>query len=352
MKSLLPADRKRGGGKAAVAARLSNYLHQSGTRVLAIARRHPMLNLAPLEQLELVPTQSVGGPLMVPIADIDEDPDQPRREFDEEPLKELAATIAERGVRSPVSVRRHPQDARRWILNYGARRLRASKLIGLSEIPVFVDNAADSYDQVIENEQREGLKPLELALFVKRELEKGVSQAEIARRLGKSQTYISFVRAMIDPPAWLLNVYRSGRCRNAAQLYELRRLHEAKPESVEEQLGSLDRIGRVDIERLKRDDGTSQLEAVDEHLSRQGNEGEAPGSRRLEPHVRPARLQSTSQGSLVLTAKYDGREVRVQLGPLPPKPLAVYVMSPAKVGQTVADISALTELKLARSTGE
>jgi ParB family chromosome partitioning protein len=263
MKSLIPNDQEGRGGQSAVAARLSKYLRQSGKRVLAIARRHPMLDLAPLEQLELGLAQPAGRPLMVPIADIDEDPDQPRVEFDDEPLKELAATIAERGVRSPVSVRPHPKDPRRWVLNYGARRLRASKLIGLSEIPVFVDKAADSYDQVIENEQREGLKPLELALFVKRELGKGVSQAEIARRLGKSQTYITFVRAMIDPPAWLLDVYRSGKCRNAGQLYELRRLHEAKPECVEKQLDSLDRIGRVDIEQLKRDDGVSQSEAID-----------------------------------------------------------------------------------------
>jgi ParB family transcriptional regulator, chromosome partitioning protein len=309
-----------------------------------------MLNLPPLEQLELVPAQSGGGPLMIPIGDIDEDPDQPRLEFDDEPLKELAATIAERGVRSPVSVRPHPQDPRRWVLNYGARRLRASKLIGLSEIPAFVDKAADSYDQVIENEQREGLKPIELALFVKRELGKGVSQAEIARRLGKSQTYIIFVRAMVDPPAWLLEVYRSGRCRNAAQLYELRRLHEAKPECVEKQLDSLDRIGRVDIERLKRDDGMSQTEAIDERVSRPDDEGEAQGPRRLRPHERPARLQPSAQASLVLTAKYDGREVRVQLGALPSMPSAVYVMNPAKVGQTVANINALTELKLSRST--
>ena len=348
MKSLLPADRKGGGGKTA-AARLSHYLRQSGKRVVAIARRHPMLNLPPLEQLELVPAQSVGGPLMVPIGDIDEDPDQPRLEFDDEPLKELAATIAERGVRSPVSVRPHPQEPRRWVLNYGARRLRASKLIGLSEIPAFVDNAADSYDQVIENEQREGLKPLELALFVKRELGKGASQAEIARRLGKSQTYVTFIRAMIDPPDWLMEVYRSGKCRNAAQLYELRRLHEAKPECVKKQLVSLHRIGRVDIERLKRDDRMSPTEAIGERLSRPDDEGDAQGPRRLDPHERPARLQPSSQGSLVLMAKYDGREVRVQLGALPPKPLAVYVMSPAKVGQTVADIDALTELKLARS---
>ncbi len=201
-------------------------------------------------------------------------------------------------MRSPVSVRPHPQDPRRWVLNYGARRLRAAKLIGLSEIPVFVDNAADSYDQVVENEQREGLKPLELALFVKRELEKGVSQAEIARRLGKSQTYITFVRAMIDPPTWLMDVYRSGKCRNAAQLYELRRLHEADPNGVEERVDSLDRIGSGDIHALKKGDKT-----VAGDCSPRSEADAGPPLRNASPPERLARLEHGTQ-VLVLTAKY------------------------------------------------
>jgi len=66
-----------------------------------------------------------------------------------------------------------PQPGGRWILNFGARHLRAAKLAGLSEIPAFIDTAADDYDQIIENEQREGLKPLELALFVQKRLARG-----------------------------------------------------------------------------------------------------------------------------------------------------------------------------------
>jgi ParB family chromosome partitioning protein len=309
-----------------------------------------MLNLPPLELLGLPAAQIAARPLMVPIADIDEDPDQPRVEFEDEPLKELAATIAERGVRSPVSVRPHPHDPGRWVLNYGARRLRASKLIGLSEIPAFVDKAADSYDQVIENEQREGLKPLELALFVKRELGKGVSQAEIARRLGKSQTYITFVRAMIDPPAWLLDVYRSGKCRNAAQLYELRRLHETKPECVEKQLESLDRIGRVHIDRMRKDDGLSKAGAIDGRISNPDDQSDANAPGRLDSQARADRPQPGFKGSMILTAKYKGSEVQVEFGRLPAKPATVYVTSPAIVGRAVAEIKALTELKLARST--
>lgn len=77
-----------------------------------------------------------GSPLRLPIAFIDEDPEQPRQEFDDDSLAELAATIWDRGVRQPVSVRTHPSEPGRWMLNFGARRLRASKLAGLSEISV------------------------------------------------------------------------------------------------------------------------------------------------------------------------------------------------------------------------
>jgi len=351
MKAPDPPDRKREAGKTSYATRLSDWLRPSAEQVLANSRNQSTLRFDLPSFDDPIPTsEELGGPVMIPIADIDEDPDQPRVEFEDEPLKDLAATIAERGVRSPVSVRPHPNSPGRWLLNYGARRLRAARLAGLSELPAFEDKTTDSYDQVIENEQREGLKPLELALFVKREMGKGLAQAEIARRLGKSQTYITFVRAMIDPPPWLMEVYRSGKCRNAAQLYELRRLHEAKPECVEKHLDGLDRIGSFDIGRLKRGAGTADAEAIGERTSHPDAEGEASERSILVLSKRPVRLGPNSRGSLVLTAKYKGTEVRVQLDRLPSNPLAVYVTSPAQVGQTVVNIDALTELKLTRLT--
>jgi ParB family chromosome partitioning protein len=155
----------------------------------------------PLDHLDLLDAPiapSAGTPLMLRIVDIDEDPSQPRREFDDEPLQQLAQSIAQRGVLQAISVRRHPGQADRWILNFGARRLRASKIAGRTEIPATVNEAATSYDQVIENEHREGLKPLELALFVRSRLALGETQAEIARRLSKSPTLITMVCAMID----------------------------------------------------------------------------------------------------------------------------------------------------------
>jgi len=124
-----------------------------------------------LPNLGDMPAAGDGRPLLLAIDLIDEDPLQPRSEFEAESLGELAKTIAARGVLQPVSVRTHPEQAGRWMLNFGARRLRAARLAGKTEIPAFVEEAADSLDQLLENEQRENLQLLEVALFVQRQLQ-------------------------------------------------------------------------------------------------------------------------------------------------------------------------------------
>ena len=191
------------------------------------------LQLDDLAALDAPTLSTNGQPLMLPVESIDEDPEQPRREFDANALHDLAETIRERGVRQPISVRPDLQQAGRWVLNFGARRLRASKLAGLTEIPAFIDTTADSYDQVIENEQREGLRPLELALFVQKRIALGDNQAEIAKRLGKSRQWVTLATALIEPPDWLLQAYREGRCRGTNELYDLRRLHGEHGDVVE-----------------------------------------------------------------------------------------------------------------------
>jgi len=183
------------------------------------------LQLDDLAALDAPTLENTGQPLMLPVASIDEDPEQPRREFEDNRLEDLAETIRARGVRQPISVRPSLQAPGRWMLNFGARRLRASKMAGMAEIPAFIDTTADSYDQVIENEQREGLRPLELALFVQKRIALGDNQAEIAKRLGKSRQWVTLATALIEPPDWLLQAYREGRCRGTNELYDLRRLH-------------------------------------------------------------------------------------------------------------------------------
>lgn len=112
---------------------------------------------------------------------------------------------------------------------------------------------------MIENEQREGLKPLELALFVQKRMALGARQADIARNLGKSRQWVSVATALIDAPEWLLQAYRAGRCRGRNELYELRRLHEEHAAEVQtwaatEPSITRDRIGalRATLERGAR----------------------------------------------------------------------------------------------------
>ena len=144
------------------------------------------LQLDDLAALDAPTLENSGQPLMLPVESIDEDPEQPRREFEDNRLEDLAETIRSRGVRQPISVRPNLQAPGRWMLNFGARRLRASKMAGMVEIPAFIDTTADSYDQVIENEQREGLRPLELALFVQKRIALGDNRTDRAAGLAAS----------------------------------------------------------------------------------------------------------------------------------------------------------------------
>jgi ParB family chromosome partitioning protein len=194
---------------------------------------------------------SHGVPLQLPLHAIDEDPNQPRTDFDLETLQELADSIRERGVRQPVSVKPHPQQSTRYVLNFGARRLRASRMAGRDTIPAFVDETADDFDQVAENEQRQGLTPMELALFVKRKTDEGLTPTVIAQRLGKSKSMVSYALALADAPDWIMEQYRSGKCRGLRELYELRKLHQEQPAVVERQVAEQQSVTRSTVESLK-----------------------------------------------------------------------------------------------------
>jgi ParB family chromosome partitioning protein len=290
---------------------------------------------------------AAGTPMMLALDTIDEDPAQPRQEFDEESLRGLAATIADKGVRQPVSVRPHPHDPGRWMLNFGARRLRASRLAGKESIPAFKDIAADSYAQVIENEQREGLRPLELALFVKRELTLGRSQSDIARLLGKSRTYITFVCAMIDPPDWLLAIYRSGKCRGVTELYELRRLHAADPADVERRVGQVAHVSRNEIDQLKASCRGPKRAESDEHSARA--HAVVRSAQGAIPTLSPQRAWATSPeepGRLIVTARFRDERVVVRLDRPSPNPKEVYVRVRTDEADVSAEIRALRDLAL------
>jgi len=138
----------------------------------------------------------------VPVGRIDANPDQPRLAFDPETLEELAASVKEHGVLQPILVRPLPEG--RYQLVAGERRLRASKLAGLEDVPAIVEDIDDETAleiALIENLQREDLSPLDEAVMYDRMTrERGYSVRKLAQKLGKDKGYIENRLRLADAP--------------------------------------------------------------------------------------------------------------------------------------------------------
>ena len=145
-----------------------------------------------MQSLLSKPRLGRAGIVQLPVSEIEPNPNQPRRVFDDDALRELAASIAEYGVLSPLAVRLHYG---RYELVAGERRLRAARMAGLRKVPCVVldvDAAESSLIAMVENLQRRDLGFLEEARGIANLMRLyGLSQEECARRLGKSQSAVA-----------------------------------------------------------------------------------------------------------------------------------------------------------------
>lgn len=139
---------------------------------------------------------------MIPIENITPNPFQPRREFSEEALADLSASIKSRGVLQPVLVR--SLEKGEYELVAGERRLRASKEAGLTDIPSLVREMSDQESlaiALIENLQREDLNAVEEALgYQQLQQQFGLSQEELARQVGKSRSAVANSLRLLNLP--------------------------------------------------------------------------------------------------------------------------------------------------------
>jgi ParB family transcriptional regulator, chromosome partitioning protein len=130
---------------------------------------------------------------MIPLAEIERNPDQPRYDFDEEALKELSDSIVVHGIIQPLTVRY--LEPKRYQIISGERRWRASKLAGLKEVPAYIRVANDQTlleMAIIENIQREDLNPLEIASSYNRlKQECQLTDENLAERVGKKRATIT-----------------------------------------------------------------------------------------------------------------------------------------------------------------
>jgi ParB family chromosome partitioning protein len=139
----------------------------------------------------------------IPLSQIDVNPFQPRQNFSEEALLELASSIKEYGVIQPITVR-EAENGRFQIIS-GERRFRASKLAGLDKIPAYVRHADDNVLlelALVENVQREDLDPIEVAVSYQRLMDEfGFTQESLSEKIGKKRSSISNALRMLKLPA-------------------------------------------------------------------------------------------------------------------------------------------------------
>ncbi len=154
----------------------------------------------------------VPGLIMCPVDKIRPNPDQPRKAMEQEALKELAESIARQGLIQPLVVRE--AGGEEYQLIAGERRWRAARMAGLSAVPVVVKDVSDDKMlelALVENIQRQDLNPLEEALAYRQLAEAGLTQAEIARRVGKNRATVANMLRLLSLPQDIQEDIAEGR---------------------------------------------------------------------------------------------------------------------------------------------
>jgi ParB family chromosome partitioning protein len=228
----------------------------------------------------------------IPLERVAAGPHQPRQDFDEARLRELAASIRENGVLQPIVVR---PSAAGYEIVAGERRARAARLAGLASVPALVRHYTD--DQVlvlslVENVQRDDLNPIDKALAYRRlTAHLGLTQAEVARRLGLDASSVSNMIRLLDLPQELQELVRKG----ALSMGHARALLAFGDAGL--QLGVAERVVREDL----------SVRAVEE-LARDGGHGRP--KRRVQPRKTPQVLALENELRALLGTKVQIQDRR------------------------------------------
>ncbi len=186
----------------------------------------------------------------ISVEKIDRNPEQPRLDFSESDLQDLAASIREHGVLQPLLVTRNGD---RFTLIAGERRLRASKRAGLAEVPCLIHGEVDDREQlelaIIENVQRADLNPMEQAIAYKKlNSEFGMTHEEIAKAVGKERPSISNIIRLLDLPEEIQKSVKDSKISFAQARTLLAVGDPAKQKEMFEKLLA----GKMGIEELER----------------------------------------------------------------------------------------------------
>ncbi|MEO0497717.1 MAG: ParB/RepB/Spo0J family partition protein [Pseudomonadota bacterium] len=164
---------------------------------------------------EAVTAAPAGAPLRIPVDRLGPNPNNPRREFAEDDLNDLANSIREHGVMQPLMVRKDPGGAAgRFEIIAGERRWRASQRAGLHDVPVIVREASDTASlelAIVENVQRADLNAVEEALGYHRLMtDHDYTQNDLGQVIGKSRSHVANTLRLLKLPADVLEMVANG----------------------------------------------------------------------------------------------------------------------------------------------
>ncbi len=176
---------------------------------LSALLKNPDTDITSAESIENS-TKIVGSISELPLNQIEVNPFQPRTDFDEDALQELAISIKELGVIQPITVRKLGYD--KFQLISGERRFRATQIAGLNSIPVYIRIANDQEMlemALVENIQREQLNPVEVALSYQRLIDEcKLTQEKMSERVGKKRSTITNYLRLLKLPAEILSALK------------------------------------------------------------------------------------------------------------------------------------------------
>lgn len=252
------------------------------------------------------PEDRVNIVLFVPVDHIRKNPHQPRKEFDEERLDELADSIKEHGLIQPITVRYIGE--KRFELISGERRLKAAKLAGLKEIPAFIREADDEQSMafaLIENIQREELNPLEVALGYKRLLEEfEYTQAEVAKRVGKNRTTVTNMLRLLNLPDFIQSALKG----NQISMGHARALITIEDEDVQKKILNKVIDGGLSVRQIE--------EAVRDisKPSKTNKKSSSSNKEKLDPFYKEisSRLRRTFSTKVNINPKKEGGEIKIE----------------------------------------
>lgn len=291
---------------------------------------HPLIGLGKgLDALirETSDTRGNNDGLRLPLDDIQPNPEQPRRSFDQKSLQELADSIGSQGLLQPLLVR--PIGSARpgkYEIIAGERRWRACRLAGLTEVPVLVRNysAQDTLAAaLVENLQREDLNPVEEALGLQMLKEEfGLSQDELSRKIGKSRSAIANSLRLLALPESIraelaLGRISAGHARALLSITETMAQEELKNRILEQQLSVREaeglasvwkERGRFDSVEPRQEGDSEQTPDSGEAQDRPEQIGEACPGRSRPRSARMLELQKRIGEMLQVRVRMTGAE--------------------------------------------